>query len=320
MKKSRAFRPAAGDRLEDRTVPSGFEGGFEGWISSLPAQDARAVAQAIQTFEMSYVKDVQTILYAGNASIVPTSTARAAFDTQVATDLNTLNSSIDTAIANITTTSNPTLVQTIHDDLLGTASTSLQTELTTVATPTTAGWRGMRQFIYQSWNYVGPTAYTVVNLVRTATPPAGTITGATAQTILSNVATSFQTFVQGYFNAVQTAATNPATNRAAFDAQVATLIDTLNTSITGSFTSAGLPTTLATSLTQTITNDLLTGTQTTGTSLQARLGALTSPSSNTGFAAWWFDIRSLRTIYGAQGQVVRDIVTAINTYNGSLTG
>ena len=59
----RRFRPILGEVLEDRTVPSSFRPGFVGrGIVSLPAQDAKQVAQEFRTFQQTYAQDVRTIL------------------------------------------------------------------------------------------------------------------------------------------------------------------------------------------------------------------------------------------------------------------
>jgi hypothetical protein len=312
MRRKAEFRPAVTDVLEDRTVPSGF---FDNLIASVPAQDAQKVEKSFETFEQSYTKDVQTILLPSGTT-TPASN-RAAFDTQVGTDLTTLNTSIDTIIANLPTATNPTLSSTIQSDLLGTATTSLQGALAAIASPTSTSRSATRSFLHSADSAIGQTDFQVTKLVRNATPPAGTVTNATAQTLISAINTAFGTFSQGYFNAVQATATAPSTNRSAFDAAVGTLLTTLNTSVGTAITAASLPSSLSTSLATTLTNDLLTGTSTTGTSLQARLAALTSPTS-TGFATWFFDLRSFRTILGGQSQVVHDVVSAINTYNSSL--
>ena len=311
MRTKSKFRPAVNEVLEDRTVPSGF---FDNIIVSVPAQDARQVAQAFETFERSFSKDVQTILYASGTT--NPSSNQTAFNAQVATDLGTLNTSIGTAVSNLSAL-NPNLASTIQADLLGTASTTLQSELAAVTVPITTSRSAERAFLRQSDNTIGQTDFTVTQLVRNATPPAGTVTNATAQTLVSAIGTAFGNFAQGYLNATQATATSPATNRSAFDAAVGTLLTTLNTSVDSAITAANLPSSLATSLTTTLTNDLLTGTSTTGTSLQAKLAALTSPASATGISAFFFDLRSFRTIFSGQNQVSHDVISAINTYNAS---
>lgn len=353
-KNRRAFRPAVSEILETRTVPSGFGGfslgnpfmgdfggsrenhgggypgetnptsngtgtingafGGQGGVQTVVSKDAQAVQQALGTFQQSYQKDVQTILLGSGTP----SSNRAAFDTQVGTDLTTLNTTIDTAIANITGTANSTLASSIQADLLGTASTSLQAELAAITTPSlTHGWSG-RIFSWQSSADIFQTARTVGQLVSSATVPTGTITQSTFQTLKSSIDSAYQTFTQGYVNATQTAATDPSTNRSAFDAAVQGLVTTLSNSIGTAVTAANLPTSVATAATTAITNDL-TGTPTNGTSLQAGLAALTSPSSSSGFAGWLFLGRSQRVINGSDHALTSDILTAINSYNTSLT-
>ena len=353
-KKRRAFRPAVSDILETRTVPSGFGGyafgnpfmggfgapqenrgggypdgtnpnvngtgmiegafGGQGGVQTVVSKDAQAVVQALGTFQQSYQKDVQTILY---GSGTPASN-RSAFDAQVGTDLTTLNTSIDAAIANITGTANPTLASSIQTDLLGTGSTSLQAELAAIPTPSsTHSWSSMI-FRWESTVDIFQSGQAVSQLVSNATVPDGTITQATFNTLKTSIDSAYQTFRQGYVNTMQTSATDPSANRAAFDTAVQGLVSTLGTSIGAAVTAANLPSSVATTVTTSITTDL-TGTPTNGTSLQAGLAALTSPSSSSGFAGWLFLGRSQRAINGSDHALTSDILTAINNYNTSLT-
>lgn len=365
MRKNKAFRPVVGDRLEDRTVPSGFGfggfgehgefggaggpgaliggplglmGGFGGEfgefggrfgglggfganrIVSVPAQDAQQVAQAFQAFQQSYANDVNTILLATTGT--PASN-RAAFDAQVATDLATLNTAIGTAIKNLPDAA--TLGTTIQNELLnpttGTApATTLQSELAAVPTPTATGGWSAWGFLRQSFRAVRQSEGQVVGQVRSANPPAGTITTTTARTLIAAVSTAFQTFTQGYANAVTT--TPPSASRTAFDTAVSGLVSTLNTSVGAALTAANLPAVTTgplSTLAATLTADIQTpATGATGASLQEKLAALTTPAASTGWAEWVFQHASTRTIRAGQSQVIHDIVTAINAYNASL--
>lgn len=303
-------------------------GGYGGLNISVPSQDAQAVHKAIQTFEQSYANDVNTILLSSTGT--PTSN-RAAFDAQVATDLQTLNTAIDAAIKNLPDAA--TLDTTIQNELLtpatttGTATgtttataTSLQAQLAAIATPTTTNWWTGRSYLRQSFWAIGDTASQIEQQVSSATPPTGSITNTTAQTLVSSVKTAFQTFTQGYANAVTT--TPPSTSRTAFDNAVSTLVSTLNTSIQSAVTAANLPaattgslSTLATRLTA----DIVTPTTgATGASLQEKLAALTTPASSTGWPEYLFQAFSNHTIRRSQNQVITDIISALSSYNSTL--
>jgi hypothetical protein len=71
-------------------------------------------------------------------------------------------------------------------------------------------------------------------------------------------------------------------------------------------------------LNTTIQNELLTGSSTTGTSLQARLAAIPSPTSVGSFSALLFRIRSSVNIGIAEGNVLNDVITAVRQFNRSL--
>ena len=293
---------------------SGATGAGSGGVQTAVTQDAQTVQQAFNTFEQSYRNDVQTILYGSGTP----SSNRAAFDAQVAKDLTTLENSIDAALGNITGTANQTLISSINADLTGTASTSLQSTLAAITTPTSTSGHAGRSFIRQSNSDIFQADQSVGQLLQDATVPTDTVTSSTVQTLTSAIDTAYQNFTQGYLNAEQTAATDPSKDRAAFDTAVQGLISTLSTSINTAVTDANLPSSVGTAATTAITNDL-TGTPSKGTSLQAGLSALTSPSSTTGFAGWFFNIRSRGVTNGSERQVVSDIISAINTYNTGLT-
>lgn len=327
MRKEKTFRPIVTDTLEDRTVPSGGTGDWlSGLIGSVPAQDAQQVRQAFYQFERSYASDVFNVLYGSGG---PSATTRTAFDTQVATDLGTLETAIDTAIGNLSTAS--TLTTTIHNELFGTGTTTLQGQLAAIPTPTsTSGhgyWSGAWHFVGTGEWDIAQSARTVSQQVATAPAPTGTIDVATVQSILKSVGKSFQTFQTSYTNDLKNilyANGGPnATTRAAFDTQVAADIATLTTSVTSALTASGLstplPSSLVTSLTATLTADLQTpSSNPTGASLQEQLAALTTPSSNY-FSKLWFRFNSNWTVGSTQSQVTWDIINAVKTYNSSLS-
>jgi hypothetical protein len=331
MSTKRSFRPDSIATLEDRAVPSGFgfhfegggdfggrggQGGLGGLIASIPAQDAQLVRQAFQQFDQTYLTDVRTILLPSGTT--DPSANRAAFDTAVGTALGDLNTAIDSAIGNLPNAA--TLEAEIEAELLGTASTSLQSELAAIPTPTAVTFSTTRSFVRSSQGDIGQVAATVTQQVASAPLPTGAITTATVQTDLQAIRSAFQTFSQSYNTAVKTtllaSGTTPTANRAAFDTAVGTALTTLNTSITSAL--SNLPTSVATSLTTTIQNDLLTGTQTAGTDLQARLTALKTPTTTRGFGTWFFRLGSSLNIGFAQGQVIHDLAVAVNAYNSAL--
>ena len=331
LRQRRTFRPVLGEALEDRTVPSpfGFFGGFGGFrgfggfihrgIDSVPAQDARQVAQEFRTFQQTYAQDVRSVLLP--AGTTAPANNRTAFNAAVTTALGTLNSSIDATIANLPASSS--LATTIQGELLGSGTNTLQTLLGAIPTPSNIGFRSFRVFNRESAQFINQFAGNVTNQVRTAPAPTGSISQTTIQQDLGMVQTAFQTFSQTDSGDIQTillpaGTTTPSANRAAFDTAVGTALTTLNTNIDSAL--SNLPSTLTATLDTTIQNDLLTGSSTSGNSLQARLAALQTPSSTQGFMAHIFQFMSSLTIGNAQGQVTRDIVVAINQYNASLAG
>jgi hypothetical protein len=321
MRKIHRNQPIQCEPLEDRMLLSGSDGVLGGLIQTLPVRDAQTVARAVMTFEKAYNTDVQTIL-APKGTTNP-SANRAAFDARVATELATLNGAIDAAIANITTTANPSLVPTITTDLLGPSTmttTSLRDALAAVATPASTTRFVVKSFVAKSDKAIDQVGYQVTKLVATATAPTGTITTDAAKTLFQAVDAAFRTFSQSDAAAIPATATSPVTNRAAFDAAVGGLLTTLDASIGAALGQVGLPSSDLNSLIQTVTNDLLTGAQTSGKSLQAQLAAIKSPTSSRGFSMILFKAQSFWTISGGHFQVSKDVVSAINAYNTSLTG
>jgi putative membrane protein len=293
-------------------------GGGAGGPGTLPAKDAQAVAQAFQTFEQSYAKDVRTILFASGTT--PSANV-AAFNTAVGTGtgtaastsaLGTLESSINSAIANLSTAS--TLTTQIDGEL-----TTLQTNLANISVPSSNTGRALRSYTNQGLMDTQQTSFQVVQQIRTAPPPTGTITRATLQTALSSVNSAYQTFRQTFNSDVQSIEKTPGTTpEATYQADVLTAITTLNGSIDTAVGALGLPMSQTTTLETTIQNDLLTGTSTTGKSLQARLDALTVPTTTGFFSTFGFKLRSSLAILSSQGQVDQAITSAVSQYNASL--
>jgi hypothetical protein len=319
---SRSYQPMVNEVLEDRAVPSRFGFGFGSrfgdfsnrLIGSVPAQDAQQVLRAFNTFQQTYSQDVRTILLAPGTTN-PASN-RPAFDRAVADALGTLNSSIQTTIANLPQAAS--LGTTIQGELLGSSPSSLQSLLGAIPTPGSTRFGSLRVFNRASSILTNQTGNLVSQQVRTSEPPSGSLSQDTVRQDLGQVQDAFRTFGQTYFNDVQTillasGSTTPAGNRAACDQAVGTALTTLNTDINSAL--SNLPASLTASLNATIRDELLNSGSTTGNTLQARLAALPTPTSSLDFSARVFRINSSLTIGSAQGQVNRDILIAVNQYN-----
>jgi putative membrane protein len=284
----------------------------------LPAKDAQAVEQAFQTFEQAYAKDVRTILFASGTT---PSANLSAFNTAVGTGtgtpssasaLGTLESSINTAIANLSTAS--TLTTQIDGEL-----TTLQTNLTSITVPSSNTGKALRSYLNQGLMNTEQTESQVVKQVQSAPAPMGTITGATLQTALKAVDSAYQTFRQTFNSDVQSIEKSPGTTpETTYQANVLTAITTLNGSIDTAVGALGLPSAQTTALETTIQNDLVTGTSTTNTSLQAKLDALTVPTTTGFFSNLGFKLRSSLGILFSQGQANQAITSAVSQYNASL--
>jgi putative membrane protein len=317
MRTHRTFRAAGLESLEDRAVPSLFG---MGGASTLPAKDAAAVQKAFQTFEQSYTKDVRTILFASGTT---PSANLSAFNTAVGTGtgtpastsaLGTLETSINSAVANLSTAS--ALTTQIDGEL-----TTLQSNLTSITVPSTNTAKTLRTYLNQGSMDIQKTDSQVVQQVRSAPPPTGTISSATLQTALKAVNSAYQTFRQTFNSDVQAIEKSPgSTPETTYQSNVLTAVTTLNGSIDMAVGALGLPASQTTTLETTIQNDLLTGTSTTGTSLQGKLDALTVPTTTGFFSTLGFKLKSSLIILGSQGQATQAITSAVNQYNASLTG
>lgn len=296
MKTLRKFRPAAVEPLEDRSVPSGFGGDL---IGSLPAQDARQVARAFETFEHAYETAVRTDLLVK----VPNTTQ---FTKDASAAFTALNSSLTTAISNLPTAS--ALGTTIQGQV-----NNLQTELNGLTTTPPAARKLLRQVDFD----ISQTSFQVVQEVRSAPTPTGTVDSATLSRALESVFRAFGTFNKAYSSAIQKdllapKTTNPSSNSVAFQNDVSTALTSLSGDVTAAL--SGLPPALTTTLKTTVQNDLTTG----STSLQAQLQGIALPQNTNFFTTLLFRFRSGSTIVGGQAQVVHDIVNAVHTYNNSL--
>ena len=315
MNKTKRFQPALNDRLEDRTVPTGgFFGGpgdfLGGLIGSLPAKDAQAVSQAFHMFDETYAKDVQSTLYNGGA---PTATTRAAFDTQIDQALTDLNTAIGTAVTNLKST---TLAPAITAVLIGSDPSTLQSELHAVATPTSGSFRSELRFFHSALNSILPATSNVVKQVSNTPDPSGAIGISAVKTDLSTIGAAFQTFSQSYNTAVKTDLNVTTPNTTQFKTDVTTALTTLNTAVTGAF--SNLPASVASSLSTTVMNDILSNTTVTS-NLQDKLAGLTLPTSGNRFSLFIFRWQSGGAIARAQGQVAHHLISAVSTYNSTLT-
>jgi len=323
MSKNRAFRPTVSDRLEDRSVPSGF-GLFGNGATSVPAQDAQKVSQAFRDFENTYAQDVRTILLKSGTTDLTAS--RTAFNQAINTALTNLNTKLDGIVNNLPT--NATLDQSFQTALLSTTppaspDASLQGTLGGLTTPTDTSFRSVRNFTRQGLGAIESVARTLTNQVRNAPAPAGSVDAATLRGDIQAVHTAFRTFNQSYNDAVRTVllpsgTTDPSANRAAFNTAVQTALQKLSTDVTAAV--ANLPSGVTSTLNTTLQNDVLSTTPAASPdrSLQGRLAAITTPSSTRFWATLGFRLRSVLASGGTEAQVVRDITNAVSTYNNSL--
>jgi hypothetical protein len=317
IRKSRTFRPAVADALEARTVPS--SSGIGGVIASLPVEDSQQVVRAFRAFQQTYNDDVLTIL-APPGTISPSSN-RAAFDQAIGSALGTLNGSIDTSIANLPAAQS--LGATIRAELLGTGPNTLQAQLATIPSPGSVSFASQKAFTREASFYINQMSATVAFQVKTAAPPSGSVSSRSVQQDLSSIQGAFRTFSQSYSTSVRKVllppgTTNPAANRAAFNQAVATSLSTLNTTIDSAL--SNLPSSLTATLDKTVQDDLLTGSSTSGNSLQSRLAALQTPTATQGSTVRIFQIGSTLTVVGARLQVDRDVVIAVGQFNAALNG
>jgi len=309
MRKTKAYRPAAAEALEDRAVPTTG-------IASLPSVDAQKVMDAFRAFETTYYQDVQTILMAPGTT--SPSANRAAFDSAISSAANNLNTSIDKTIATLPSAS--TLQSTIQNQVAG-ASQSMVTQLQAIPTPKEVASGALKAFSRAGVGAIEKVATHVTGEVANSPAPVGTIDDKTLSQIFGKVQTAFRTFGSSYANEIKTvlaptATTDPSSNRAAFNTAVGKDLATLNASIASAV--SGLPTSLANSLTAIASNDLLTGTPATGKSLQEVLLGLKSPKNREGGSMNNFKAMSLSAMGAAEMQLGKDMFNAVVAYNVAL--
>jgi hypothetical protein len=272
-------------------------------------KDAQKVVQAFETFKRSYLQAVNTDL------VQPSTLNTAQFNTDVATAFSTLSSGVTLDIQNVVAT-NSTLTSTVQGQL-----TTLQTQLGAVTLPATANPRAIRTYERQVLQDINQTEFQMAQKVRLATPPAGSVSGQMVSQTINQVVSAFQTFTTAYFNAVQSdllaaGTTNPSANKAQFDQDVTTALSALNTSMTGALNSS-LPSALTGTLNTTISSDI-NGASTTPPSLQTNLLNIALPQSTNLFPLLLFRLESSFTIARGENQVLRDIVSAVSTFNSNL--
>jgi hypothetical protein len=315
MRRTRVFRPVAVEVLEERTVLSSFDVAVANMIGSVSMADTQKVNTAFGTFEQTYLHDVQTVLLP--AGTKDPASNRAAFDTAVASALNTLNSAIGSAIKNLPSSSS--LGATIQGELVGSGSSSLKSMLAALSTPTST--RKARAFIKAADQDIAQVANQVLPQVNAAPGPAGSIDVPTIEQDMSQIGTAFQTFFQSFNNSQKTillpaGTTNPAANRSQFDQAVGTALTTLNSAITAAL--SNLPASVATSVAATVHNDLLASSPGTGTSLQEQLAAIASPTRAKGAAVNKFLRQSSLTMSNGYNNAAQHIISAIAQQNSTF--
>ncbi|MBV8611519.1 MAG: hypothetical protein JO034_29260, partial [Singulisphaera sp.] len=218
------------------------------------------------------------------------------------------------------------LSTTIQGELIGSGSNSLQSLLTGITPPTSTGSRAFRSIASAADGDIRVIQGQVVQQVRSAPTPTGTISRQTLQQALSSVNVAYQGFNQTYFGLINTdllpsgTTTPSATQVAKFDSDVGNALTTLNNSVDTAVSGLGLPGASLTKLETILSNDLLTGSSTSGNSLQSRLAGLPAPNSSQFLSTSFFKVRSQLDIAASKAQVYQDIASAVAQYNSSLSG
>ena len=320
MRTKRTFQPAGNEALEDRSVPSAG-GGLSSVLTRVSVQDAKIVAQAFKTFDSIYKQDVASILLAPGT--VDPSANRANFDAAVGAALNNLNATIDSAISNLSTSA--TLGAQIENELLGPDSATLQSKLASIPTPKVASFGYLRQFDAVSDRVITGYKLTISGQVASApvpTPPSSQVSGTVVKIDLRAIHQAFQSFSHIYNTDVNMIllprGTMVVSNyRAVFDSAIASALNALNGQIASALQNS-LPPSLASSFAATVQNDLLTGSQTDGLSLQSRLANLATPTSVNGTTPWLFRLGSTMNINFAEREMQTQFGAAVTAYNAGL--
>ena len=315
MKKLRSFRPdLAVAALEDRMVLSRYDSPIPDAIVAAYVSQFR---QEYATLKTELTNAAQTTLLGGNNS-TPTTATRAAYDTEVNGYIQKVQNDFSNILA-LSPLAKHKLTPNLEAALTGTGSTSLQSELAALATPTATG-APVTAFIDQA------TADIVAEQTQTLKDYAGFVSrdnplrqnlgdnhvnavDAVHQSYINQLKAQFATAEASYTTAVTgtlLAGTDPtaiAGNRAAFNTQVQTIIDTLNTNY-AQMLSLSSPT--APTLTAAVSSRLVTGTN----SLLDQLNALATPTDLNGTTATAFQADATAAFTSAQ----TDIQKLVNRY------
>jgi hypothetical protein len=335
-RRSKKFRPALNDRLEDRTVPShfglgqlshqvaslGFPGGFFGGgfggrggnlggitqtgrgtaSSSVLRQDAQLVQQAFQTINSSFLSAVATLRQTATSTSGPTQDGLTAYNATIASAISTLNSSISSALSNLTNTS-AALVATIEG-----YTATLQTELQSAGTGLSGNANSAVFSLEREGFYYIRNAENQSTSAILTTKATGSITSATLQTYNQAVNSADQAFNLSISNAKQTAiSAGAALNSSAVQSAVSTLQTALTSAINGlgtQFTSSSNNPTSA------VTTQLST--------FQQQLLAITVPKAGSHTSARIFS-RAVSSIVSTNlNKINQTVATAVQSYNNSL--
>jgi hypothetical protein len=312
--KTRMFRPALLDRLEDRTVPSGpgvvFALGVQ--IGIAPNVDAQIVSNAFTTFEQMYNADVTTVLIAGGA-IHP-----ANFTMAVNNALLVLNSTIGNTLSNLPSATSP--ASAIAGELIGAAATTMQTRLAALKVPTSAQSHFTRLYVAQADAIIATFDNMVFKQVANATPPTGSVTVDRFQSVLSRISSEIGKFNQAYVGSIFSVlvpfgTTNPSANKAAFDSTVATELQTLSGKILQDI--GTLPASVVQRLSTAIPNDILSN-PTNSANLQDALAAVPAPTTIAFSGIATYMNRSSKVISAGVQSIVNELTAALNAYNSGL--
>jgi hypothetical protein len=334
----RAFRPWLSEVLEARAVPATLGVstpiGVLGIKVNLPSQvptTSTQVQNAFTAFDQSYINAVDTILLAPNSNGLSVPTAnRAAFNAAVEQSLETLAQQLVLSVTSTTTTgstSSSSVSNQVVAAIVGTSSTSLESQLLAVSTTTIQLDVATVTSTSTSTSTTLSNAVSTVEQVRPTTRvPDAESTGsatfststssasASASTIAANqVRSAFGNFLNDYFQAVQntllapgaSGQANPTASRAAFNAEVNQAIQTLETRLTTTLSqtrsTAGLgPQVLAT----------LEGNG--GSSLKSQLTNLATPSGTEATVVRDFTLGSTQAIAQALSLISGDVAAALS--------
>jgi hypothetical protein len=308
MPKRRPFRPDLTDcALEDRLVLSHYDS---------PIPDAIINANIAQ-FRSQYTKlrtevanSANTTLLGGNNS-TPTTTTRAAYDAQVQKLIVDARTYLTNILA-LSPLAHVTFTPQVQDILNGTGSTSLESKLNAIATPTATG-APVTAFVSQTATDItaalNQSLADLYVFVRADNPLRQNLgdfevqpVAAVQQSYDTQLASLFSTAQANYSSAATgtlLAGTDPtaiAGQRSAFDAQVSTIVNTLNTSFANML---ALSSSAMAALTSSVDSRLVSGSN----SLLSQLNALATPTDLNGTTAQAFQTSATASFSSAQSEV-----------------